>query len=91
MSIPQPYVPQQSKLITKDGHVSDDWNRSYVQPSLQTLIALSTTVLSGPDADPNLIVIGSPGYLYRQIGDATATLWFKTSGQDTDSGWTQIV
>jgi len=91
VSIPQPYIPNQSPLTIKGGDVSREWDRAYFQPSLQNLTALSSTILSGLDADPNLIVIGSPGYLYRQIGDATATLWFKTSGENTDSGWTQIV
>ena len=87
MSIPLPYLPQQSTIVKKDGRVTDDWNRSYFQPMLQNLVALAQTILSGPDADPNTIVIGSPGYLYRQIGDTTSALYVKESGVDTDTGW----
>lgn len=90
MSTPQqPYIPRKSPVVGKDRLVSDDWDRSCLQPLLQAVNLLQTTVLSGPDADPNGIVIGSPGYLYRALGPSVTAskLYVKESGVDTDTGW----
>ena len=81
-----PPVPRASHVVTGDRKVSHDWDK-WFQDVAQTLNALSTTILSGPDADPNGIVIGSPGYLYRRTGAITSRLWVKESGVNTDTGW----
>ena len=84
-----PYIPRTSRVITADGLLSMDYDRSCLQPLINAVNALTTTILSGPDADPNGIVIGSPGYLYRALGPSVVTsqLWVKESGVDTDTGW----
>ena len=81
-----PPVPRASQVVNGDRKVSHDWDK-WFQDIAQTLNALSTTILSGPDADPNGIVIGSPGYLYRRTGAITSRLWVKESGVNTDTGW----
>lgn len=83
----QPFIPRKSPMTTKGGIVAHDWDASCFQPLIQAVNALSTTILSGPDADPNGVVIGSPGYLYRRIGAATSALYVKESGVNTDTGW----
>ena len=89
MSNPTPYIPRTSALTTTQGRVSAEWDRIFMQPMLETLLALSTTILSGPDADPNGIVVGSPGMLYRAMGPSvtTSALYVKESGVQTDTGW----
>lgn len=82
----QPYIPRQSAVLGESGTIARDWDR-WFQGIAQQLTALTSTVLSGPDADPNGIVIGSPGSLYRQIGAATSALYVKESGVNTDTGW----
>lgn len=86
--MPPPYIPRKARVLGQDGLVSVDWDRMFCQPMLDTLLALSTTILSGPDADPNGVVVGSPGSLYRRVGAATSALYVKESGVNTDTGWT---
>jgi hypothetical protein len=89
VSIPTPYIPRTSALTTTQGRVSAEWDRIFMQPMLETLLALSTTILSGPDADPNGVVVGSPGMLYRALGPSVTTsqLFVKESGINSDTGW----
>lgn len=79
------YVPRRVPVL-EGKTISHDWD-VWLQSLAETLNALSTTILSGPDADPNGIVLGSPGYLYRQLGDTTSALYVKESGVETDTGW----
>lgn len=85
--INQPYVPRRVPVLEGDT-ISHDWD-SWLQDLVSTLDALATTILSGPDADPNGIVVGSPGYLYRAMGEGvtTSALYVKESGVNTDTGW----
>lgn len=88
MSGEQPYIPRKSPVLS-GGLISADWDRSFLQPLLQAVNALSTTILSGPDADPNGIVVGAPGYLYRALGTGitASKLYVKESGVNTKTGW----
>lgn len=81
------YIPREAPIAGPGGRIAQRWDDACFQPLLQALTALSTTILSGPDADPNGIVIGSPGYLYRRVGAATSRLYVKESGENTDTGW----
>ncbi len=86
----QPYLPRESPVIGKGGLISPEWDRSCLQPLVAAVNALSTSILSGPDADPNGVVVGRPGYLYRRMGDDSVTvsdLYFKASGVNTNTGW----
>ncbi len=89
MAGPQPYIPRETPIVSTGGSVSNRWDASCFQPLVQAAIAFSSTILSGPDADPNGIVVGSPGYLYRALGEGVTAslLWVKESGVDTDTGW----
>ncbi len=81
-----PPVPRASQVVTGDRKVSHDWDK-WFQDVAQSLNALTVTILTGPDTDPNGVVVGSPGYLYRRLGAITSLLWFKESGVNTDTGW----
>jgi hypothetical protein len=81
-------VPRKSDVL--DGaKISRDYD-VFLNDMLTTLQMFADSILSGPDADPNGIVIGRPGYLYRAMGDDSVTasaLYVKESGVDTDTGW----
>ena len=83
--IQQPYVPRRVPLLRGE-FIAHDWD-SWLQDVVSALDALNVSILSGPDADPNGVVIGSPGYLYRRIGAATSALYVKESGVQTNTGW----
>ncbi len=83
-----PFIPRTSKVLREGGYLGRDYDK-WLQSIALALDALSTTILSGPDADPNGVVVGSPGYLYRALGDdvTTSKLYMKESGVQTDTGW----
>lgn len=79
------YVPRRVPVLTGQT-ISHDWD-VWLQALRSDLDTLLGTILSGPDADPNGIVVGSPGDLYRAKGGATSALYVKESGVQTDTGW----
>lgn len=83
----QPYVPRASRVITGNGLITRDWDASFFQPVVAAVNALSSLLFSGPDADPNGVVVASPGAFYTQRGGVTSALYVKESGVNTNTGW----
>lgn len=88
MIVSEAYVPRRVVFVSRDGKLTHDAD-VWLQSIANTVSALNTSILSGPDADPNGIVVGSPGYLYRAMGDGVtaSALYVKESGVNTDTGW----
>lgn len=85
----QPYIPRKTPMVGTGAIVSAEWDRSFLQPVLAALNALTAAlVLQGSFADPNGHVVASPGALYTvAAGGAGVTLWVKESGSQTNTGW----
>lgn len=80
-------VPRRSDVLNGK-KISEDYD-IFLNDMLTTLQGFANTILSGPNADPNGNEIGSPGYLYRAMGEGitASKLYVKESGVNTDTGW----